>query len=434
MIRAFDRSAQTGTTEVASKVASRINPAKAPISNHPAFPAIVAAWFGSLLGIGSLIVPAALFEQAAAASSLTAIMPAAEAPLGSTARLLIAVTLAVIGGFAGLLLARRIDAANQSEPAPRSESQTYEIKVPISALEELGAASLDQPVEGRRRSLFAAGEPDDDIIMDVAALDYGHDPENAERKDDEAEEVAAYLDKAQQAPDFEFPGVSRAEDEVAADTLDEAVAAMSEEPASSAAAQAPMTAEQLIRRPLDELGIVQLVERFALSLQQRPASAFHQTPHDLPETAPSEFAENYAEEGDFTPLPANYPAELPAALRPIDLELDADEDEYDEWDSDECTADNEDSEDDEFSSLLALRKSHAEPRKSVTLPADDECDLEDSVAVFPGHESMAPRRRFDAPFSVTPAGAEPAGPAGADETERTLRGALEQLRKMSGTG
>ncbi|MXP44296.1 hypothetical protein [Allopontixanthobacter sediminis] len=422
---------------MASKVASRINPAKAPISTHPAFPAIVAAWFGSLLGIGSLIVPAALFEQAAAASSLTAIMPAAEAPLGSTARLLIAVTLAVVGGFAGLLLARRIDAANQSEPATSSESQTYEIKVPISALEELGAASLDQPVEGRRRAVFAAGEPDDDNIMDVAALEYGHDLASAEWADEEAEEVSANLEMTLQGFDFEVPGVSRSEDVFVADTPDEAAVAMSEEPASSAAAQAPMTAEQLIRRPLDELGIVQLVERFALSLQQRPASAFHRAPHDLPKTAPSEFAENYAEEDDFTPLPANYPAELPAALRPIDLELNADEDEYDEWDWDECTADNEeneDSEDEEFSSLLALRKSHAEPRKSVTLPADDECDLEDSVAVFPGHESMAPRRRFDAPFSVTPAGAEPAGPAGADETERTLRGALEQLRKMSGTG
>ena len=41
-----------------SSSASR--PAKAPISTHPAFPAIVALWFAALLGLGSLVLPVAL--------------------------------------------------------------------------------------------------------------------------------------------------------------------------------------------------------------------------------------------------------------------------------------------------------------------------------------------------------------------------------------
>ncbi len=40
--------------------------AKAPISSHPAFPAIVALWFAALLGLGTLILPVGLLERLAA--------------------------------------------------------------------------------------------------------------------------------------------------------------------------------------------------------------------------------------------------------------------------------------------------------------------------------------------------------------------------------
>ncbi|MDZ4308397.1 hypothetical protein [Allopontixanthobacter sp.] len=291
-------------------------PARPPLSTHPVFPVIAAVWFASLLGIGSLIVPAALFEHAAVASGLTTLLPAAQAPLGFTARLMIAGTGAIAGAITGLLLARRIAAIGHHGPAARGihGGGYYEKKVPISAHEELGATSLDQAVE--------ATEP--------AAL------------------VAPSL--ADEGTEIPQPAAARVD-----------VSGM---------------AEQLIRRPLDELGIVQLVERLALAMQQQPAGAFHDTGQDRHTAAPLE--------------------------------------------------------EEEFSSLLTLRKEAAEPRRSVALPSDDECDLADSVAVFPGRETASPRRRIEAPFSIAAPQAA-AAPSGADETERTLRGALDQLRRVSGT-
>lgn len=359
MIEMFDRSAQTEATEVAT----RHIPAKAPISTHPAFPAIVAAWFASLLGIGSLLVPAALFEYSAAVSGLTAIVPSAEAPLGLTARMLIAAALAAIGGVTGLFLARRVAA---SQPVPGnvqvSRARSHQTKVPISALNELGAASFDHPVDGKHDAL-----PD------------AHESKAADEDEGPSYEVA--LD------DFVTPPTALVEDD-------------SQAPQAAPSPDTGMAAENLLRTPLDELGIVQLVERFALSLQQRPASEFHKS-------AP------FGDTAEASPEPS-----------PADLGVTAD---Y------SAPGDDEDA-DEEFSSLLALRKISAEPRKSVTLPADDECELADTVAVFPGQDGTAARRRFDAPHSVIAAEAQSSPPpSGTDETERTLRGALDQLRKMSGT-
>ena len=47
---------------VADSYSVRRGEEKAPISTHPAFPAIVALWFAALLGLGSLVLPAVLLE------------------------------------------------------------------------------------------------------------------------------------------------------------------------------------------------------------------------------------------------------------------------------------------------------------------------------------------------------------------------------------
>lgn len=81
---------------------------KQPISRHPLFPATVALWFGALFGLGSMAIRPSLIEKAVLAIQLQAIIPAAEPPLGATARLLLALAMAGIGGVLGALLARRI--------------------------------------------------------------------------------------------------------------------------------------------------------------------------------------------------------------------------------------------------------------------------------------------------------------------------------------
>lgn len=312
--------------------------ANVPISAHPAFPAIVAMWFATLLGIGSLIVPAAVFEQMLAISGMTEIVPATKAPLGFTARLVIAIAGTGFGVLAGLMLARKV-AGTRTGPAGKGHSP--QAKPPISALAELGAPILDRPVEDEGPAEPAAEQWAGDS-RDGA--DQTEDLHSCEMPDGKPEVDAAPQTNRQNPP-------------------------------------TGMSAEQLIRRPLDELGIVQLVERFALALQQRPASAVHEQ-----RTA-------------YT------------AGEPQDAEVH-----------------------EEFSSLLNLRKTYADPRKSVELPENGDSGPSETVAAFPSPESDPGQRKFAVPVAVPALDRQAREPGTAADTERTLRAALEQLQKMSGVG
>ena len=139
-------------------------PAKASITAHRGFPAVVAIWFAALLGIGSAVLPITLIERAATASGLASVVSAAQPPLGMTARALIALAAAFVGGLLGLLVARRAAAqaggAASKKPARfpgrnhhREPAPDLPVKRPISAREELGSMTLDDPVD-------AAGSPD----------------------------------------------------------------------------------------------------------------------------------------------------------------------------------------------------------------------------------------------------------------------------------
>ena len=55
-----------------------------PLTAHRWFPATVALWFAALLGLGSLVLPASLFEAAVGASGIASVGPGAEPPLGLT--------------------------------------------------------------------------------------------------------------------------------------------------------------------------------------------------------------------------------------------------------------------------------------------------------------------------------------------------------------
>lgn len=384
--------------------------AKAPISSHPAFPAIVCLWFAALLGIGSLIVPAQLFEQLFALAGLPEVLAAAGPPLGFTARLMIAAASTVAGAITGLLLARKVAAA--AAPAtPNSGKEFFRhAKQPISALEELGAPSLDQPVDeddwaeptgNLRRALFLPDE------------ERGGDGWN----------------EAEQSPDFEpadeaAPGaidIAPPADDPDAEIVTPIALPITPQAISPVPANG-ITAEELINRPLDELGIVQLVERFALSLQKRPASALRDQADTLdaalpaavfpvPEMVSETVSETMQAVEPVEETSPPVPAELPEALRPVDFT-------FADGDSDDQPEDDE-----EFSSLLNLRKSGTGQRKSMDLLEESAGDAGETVAVFPAREVAADRTEFDAPAAVPAA-----------NTERTLRDALAQLQKMSGVG
>jgi hypothetical protein len=120
-----------------------------PISRHPLFPAIVALWFAALFGLGSIIVSAALIERIVAATGIAKLVPMAAPPLGTTARILFALSLTGLGGLIGLLAGRRVA---QTEDAPA--------RMPFSGADDAEAAAEPAPVSAtpnapRRRRAFS---------------------------------------------------------------------------------------------------------------------------------------------------------------------------------------------------------------------------------------------------------------------------------------
>ncbi|GAA4048456.1 hypothetical protein [Parerythrobacter jejuensis] len=127
---------------------------KPPISAHPVFPVIVALWFAALFGIGSMVLPTILIEKIVVALGLPAIISSAAPPIGFTARLLIALVAAVIGGAGGMFIARKI-VTSQADETPRKRTPSRNAadkhpdapaKKPIFATRELGEEGLG-PVE-----------------------------------------------------------------------------------------------------------------------------------------------------------------------------------------------------------------------------------------------------------------------------------------------
>jgi len=94
---------------------------KAPVTAHPWFAAIVALWFAALLGLSSLALAPAMLERIVAASRIDGFLAAAAPPLGQTARLLMALGLAGLGGVLGLILGRSLAAqAKFTRPVERA--------------------------------------------------------------------------------------------------------------------------------------------------------------------------------------------------------------------------------------------------------------------------------------------------------------------------
>ena len=155
-----------------------------PIRQHRSFPAIVALWFGALFGLGSLAIRPSLLESLVVSAQIDRLIPAAAAPLGDTARILIALGLTAFGALLGAVIAWRIarprrEASEHQEVASLSEGPADQ----LSAGEESAADAqpqipapaeleAEQPVLGRRRGLLALSEDEsrDDYPGSAALL------------------------------------------------------------------------------------------------------------------------------------------------------------------------------------------------------------------------------------------------------------------------
>lgn len=128
-----------------------------PLASHPAFRYMVALWFAALLGFGTYVMPAGVFERAVDATGLAGILPAAAPPLGETARLLISAVAAVLGALLGLFVASRAGSAEHIE----TDSEAEEIVLP-------DPEPAPARVEGRRRPL---------LVREALAEDFADAPE-----------------------------------------------------------------------------------------------------------------------------------------------------------------------------------------------------------------------------------------------------------------
>ncbi len=382
--------------------------AQPPVSAHPAFPVIVTVWFAALFGIGSLVLPISLFERLALASGLADVFAAAQPPLGGTARIAVALLAALLGAGAGLFVARRIAAAQTERPVVRAAAAMHHdipaddsgAKRPISAHEELGAGGFDaqEPDSAPEflRSRRSVATPHESDFLASAPLP-GHSDGDEPLDLMDFDSLAEPADPAEgEAP------LAQAEESGAPDS-----------PSAPDASALPVT---ISARPLSDLGVVELVERFAHALERHKAQAQRVEPASALPAALRPFAFDTDEgESDLPDL------DLTAALSHgrADSTAPAAERE-EEADEDEGAAD--------YPSLLAMKSPFGLSREPVRIDDAQTADAgTDPVALFPGQSARDPFA------SATPTRATAPRPAPvAGETERALRDALEKLQRLSG--
>ncbi|MWV26539.1 hypothetical protein [Aurantiacibacter rhizosphaerae] len=191
---------------------------KPPITANPAFPWIVALWFAALLGIGSLILPAALLERFVTASGLSAALPMAAPPLGFTARALVALVGTGFGALLGMALAKRLAKPRQKRITDRSAPSRKPLN-PEEDFDDLYLGGEDSPAPaGRRRALAIAEEEGPSDFLNIAPVPGFSEDLGAEDVQDAAEDVAEEATPASSGPQRqEFQATEKAEED---DTLD----------------------------------------------------------------------------------------------------------------------------------------------------------------------------------------------------------------------
>lgn len=239
--------------------------ARAPISAHPLFAAVVIAWFAALFGLSSAVLPARSLEALAGATGLASLVPAAAPPLGLTARIAIALAAAMAGGIVGWLAARQVRSAQagtrEHGQARRTREEWHDTSArpPLRALEELESESFDSYIDDVR-DVRAGSET-------AEALPQPAEPEQAEPEQAQLEEAGTDGQTGEHMADASLPGEAPAVEEHRFTA--EAIPPLAvHAPIASASAGKPVT-----QRPLNQLGMVELVERLAHAIQDRQTAA-----------------------------------------------------------------------------------------------------------------------------------------------------------------
>ena len=333
------------------------------VATHRLFPVACALWCAALFGLGTLVASAVALASFVRHLHLPAIVPAAAPPLGMTARLLLAVALAMLGAGLGFVVGRVLhDRAKRAQPPraaavpPVKPAQAYDKAVRADADQpDLGgpdASPVASPLERIQRVRSRDAHPDapprrplvvTEDVLPWPSMVADHDPVPASRepvvsktdgpkadepgggdpesgvhdlppflaaayaavqKDDVPAIVAPVAPVS--APLVVEPALPEAPvpDPVAIEPAKIAPAApLIPPPLASQAAAAPKVA--LDRLPLGELGLVQMIERLALAIAVRQdiQAANAADWRDGEPVQPTEFAPHTADFADpRTPL------------------------------------------------------------------------------------------------------------------------------------
>ena len=207
-------------------------PTKQAISRHPLFPAIAALWLAALLGVGSFVIPSGVVESLVSLLRIDRVVPAAAAPLGMTARLLIAAVFGLAGAVGGYLAARVI-------------ARTADDGVPSFRRRTAGDSS------------FVLSEPADAPVEDAPSDD----------NDDLARLAAARAEQRKPRRPLVVSELSEPAGPDDTPALAETVAPVQDRPAPEQLAPEQLAFSQSV--PLQHLEISELVGRIGAALEQR---------------------------------------------------------------------------------------------------------------------------------------------------------------------
>ncbi|PIW56489.1 MAG: hypothetical protein COW16_00565 [Sphingomonadales bacterium CG12_big_fil_rev_8_21_14_0_65_65_10] len=141
------------------------------ITQHPLFPALVTMWFGATFGLCSLVIGKPTLESWVIATGLPEYLAAARPPLGSTARVLLALAACGVGSLLGLALAAML---------VRAKSPEHGAETPI-AEEADGEAIV---TDGLCDAFATDSELEEESEPEIAIV--GTDPEPIETPDPDA--------------------------------------------------------------------------------------------------------------------------------------------------------------------------------------------------------------------------------------------------------
>ncbi len=320
-----------------------------PVRAHPAFPVVIAAWFALLLGLGSLIVPLGAIGNLLALLGISSWPAGLQTAPDTSSRAAIAIGSAIVGAMAGLVLARNIAAQNRKStderispqmeedgaiyavpdhadcPPEEPQHYTHDDAHSLPAPGAMEPMHTDEPVANppRRRSIRLAYDDGAASFANNAPLPGGDGPAQPLRLLDLQDYAdAAFVDpELANAPTPAGEGVTLE----LAETGDIAVTediAMTRDIAGTGVynpfdgrKMRDDAGSDITARPLAELSMVELVERFALALQNRPpgSAADDTRPYGVEETDTIGAYRKRADNGSLGPLAEFTAPGLPAA-------------------------------------------------------------------------------------------------------------------------